>query len=113
MADPLGLIGRGGAFVPPGRPHGLTGRPAPGAGVPSSRAAGAPSFREVFEREIAQVNELQDDAKRAAEDYAVGRRDDVEGVIIAAQKADTAFRMLLQIRNKVMDAYEEVKQVRV
>ena len=42
-----------------------------------------------------------------------GRRDDLESVMIATQKADTAFRMLLQIRNKVMDAYEEVKQMRI
>ena len=44
---------------------------------------------------------------------AAGRRDDIEGVLIAARKADTAFRMLLQVRNKVLDAYEEVKQLRV
>ena len=47
------------------------------------------------------------------EDLAAGRRNDVESVIIATQKADTAFRMLLQVRNKMMDAYEEIKQVRV
>jgi flagellar hook-basal body complex protein FliE len=47
------------------------------------------------------------------EDFAAGRRDDIETVIIATDKADTAFRMLLQVRNKMLEAYEEVKQVRV
>lgn len=100
MHDPVGLIGRSGAS-PPARP------PAPGG------AADGPGFKALLQEQIERVNELQNDAKEAVEDLATGRRDDVEGVIIATQKADTAFRMLLQVRNKVMDAYEEVKQMRV
>jgi len=104
MPDPLGLIGPIGA--PPAVPPGL-GRHA------SPRDPGQPSFREMLERQIDQVNRLQQDAKEAIEDLAAGRRDDLESVMIATQKADTAFRMLLQVRNKVMDAFEEVKQIRV
>jgi flagellar hook-basal body complex protein FliE len=37
----------------------------------------------------------------------------VEGVILATQKADNAFRMLQQVRNRMMEAYDEVKQIRV
>jgi flagellar hook-basal body complex protein FliE len=37
----------------------------------------------------------------------------MEGVILATQKADTAFRMLQSVRNRVMEAYEEIKQIRV
>ena len=66
-----------------------------------------------MEKQIEEVNRLQRDAKEAVEDLATGRRDDVESVISATQKADTAFRMLLQVRNKMMDAYEEVKQLRI
>lgn len=75
--------------------------------------AGGLDFRQMLEKEIAQVNEMQKDASEAVEDLAAGRRDDIEGVIIATQKADTAFKMLLQVRNKVMDALDEVKQVRI
>ena len=39
--------------------------------------------------------------------------DDIEQVMIATQKADTAFKMLLQVRNKVLEAYDEIKQMRV
>ena len=49
----------------------------------------------------------------AIEDLVAGRRDDLDGVLIAKQKADIAFQTLLQVRNKLMDAYEEVKQMRV
>ncbi len=41
-----------------------------------------------------------------------GRRDDVETVMAATAKADMAFQMLMQVRNKMLDAYEELKQVR-
>lgn len=104
MTDPLGLIGNAagapGPLLAPGR----------GAGP---RDPGAPSFKDLLNQQIEQVNQLQRDAKEAIEDLAAGRRDDLESVMIATQKADTAFRMLLQVRNKVMDAYEEVKQIRV
>jgi flagellar hook-basal body complex protein FliE len=103
MPDPLGLIG---PLSPPPLPHGA-GRAAVGHDPTQ------PSFRETLERQIDQVNRLQRDAKEAIEDLAAGRRDDLESVMIATQKADTAFRMLLQVRNKVMDAFEEVKQIRV
>jgi flagellar hook-basal body complex protein FliE len=65
------------------------------------------------QQQIAHVNALQQDAKEAVEDLAAGRRNDLEGVIIATEKADVAFKMLLQVRNKVMDAYEEIKQIRI
>lgn len=101
MTDPLGLIGRSGGMSPM--------KPV----QPADGTAKGPDFRALFEKEIAKVNELQADAMRAAEDLASGRRDDLEGAILATQKADMAFRMLLQVRNKVMEAYDEVKQVRV
>jgi flagellar hook-basal body complex protein FliE len=102
MTDPLGLIGTSSPVIPP-TPGGAINRGEEGTG----------GFRALLEEQIARVNELQRDAKEAAEDALAGRRHDVEGVILATQKADIAFKMLLQVRNKVLDAYEEVKQIRV
>lgn len=87
----------------------------PGLGVGSGAEAeaGGPTFREVLLSNLNQVNEAQQDADRAVEDLVSGRRGDVEGVILATQKADDAFRMLQAVRGKVMQAYEEIKQVRV
>jgi flagellar hook-basal body complex protein FliE len=108
MSDPLGLIGKTGPLQP-GGPR-MPGAP----GMPGAReASNIPDFKGLLKQQIAQVNELQRDAKEAVEDLAAGRRDDLESVIVATEKADVAFKMLLQVRNKVMDAYEEVKQIRV
>ncbi len=103
MTDPLGLIGNSGSVNRP--------LPPPGSGSPNQQSG--PAFKELLQEQIAKVNELQNDAKEAVEDLFTGRRDDVESVILATKKADMAFKMLLQVRNKMMDAYEEVKQVRV
>ncbi|MDG2423708.1 MAG: flagellar hook-basal body complex protein FliE [Phycisphaerales bacterium] len=101
MTDPLGLInGAGATGLPVTRPGGETG---------SENA----DFGAVLKAEMARVNELQEAAQVAAEDFAAGRRDDIESVLFAARKADTAFKMLLQVRNKVLEAYEEVKQLRI
>jgi len=102
MTDPLGLIGTTGA--------------APHAGAAKNTAAApneGPSFKQVLMDNIEQVNRLQQDAEKAIEDLAAGRRDDVANVMIAKQKADTAFKMLMATRNKMIDAYNDVKQMRV
>jgi len=105
MADPLGLIGGGG--IDPSR---FT-RPATTHGGQAGDATG-PSFKDTLLKQIDQANELQQEATRAVEDLATGSRSDLEGVILATQKADTAFRMLQQLRNRMMEAYDEIKQMR-
>ena len=107
MTDPLGLIGD--ASIQPAALPGVKGL----RGVDGGPGSVDPAFGSMLKQEIGKVNALQQDAQIAAEDFATGRRDDIEGVLIAARKADTAFQMLLQVRNKVLDAVEEVKQLRV
>jgi flagellar hook-basal body complex protein FliE len=98
MPDPIGLIGSINQNLPA-----LTSKP----------QADDAGFKNLLQDQIDKVNQLQQDATAAIEDLATGRRDDVESVLIATEKADTAFRLLLQVRNKVLDAYDEVKQMRV
>lgn len=102
MADPLGFIsgaGRGQAYQGPVQPQG-----APGSG---------PAFKDVLLQSLDEVNKAQQEATRAVEDLATGQRSDVEGVMLATQKADNAFRMLQSLRNRMIEAYDEVKQIRV
>ena len=103
--DPLGLINTTTGAAPV-TPRGAQGPAGPGA-------AEGPSFKDVLMKNIEQVSKLQRDAEMAIEDLSAGRRDDVDGVLIAKQKADLAFQTLLQVRNKLVAAYEEVKQMRV
>jgi len=102
--DPLGLVGRAGGGIGPG---------APLQGISGANKPGGSEFKQMLQDQLNQVNQLQNSATRAIEDLATGRRDDVESVIVATQTADTAFRMLVAVRNTVMDAYEELKQMRI
>lgn len=107
MVDPIGLAGSGG--ISPLDPS-QAGKTAAGGAAPDPNA---PKFLDLLKENLASVNRLQQDATQAIEDLQTGKRDDLETVMIATQKADTAFRMLLATRNKVLDAYEEIKQIRV
>jgi len=108
MADPVGLIGGAGGAQPLRPQHG-----AQGASRAAAEAAGGPNFKDVLTQNLEKVNEAQQEADRAVEDLVSGRRDDLESVILATQKADGAFKMLQAMRNKVMQAYDEINQVRV
>ncbi len=102
MADPLGFIsgaGRGQAFQ--------------GQAASSHPQGTGPAFKDVLLKSLDEVNKAQQEATRAVEDLTSGQRSDVEGVMLATQKADNAFRMLQSLRNRMMEAYDEVKQIRV
>ncbi|TVQ61152.1 MAG: flagellar hook-basal body complex protein FliE [Phycisphaerales bacterium] len=103
MSDPVGLIGGNGGVRP---------NAAAGAGARAGGEGGA-AFKDVLLENLKQVNKLQADATRAVEDLQAGRRGDVEGVIQATQKADLAFQSLQAVRNKVVEAYQEIQQVRI
>lgn len=102
MSDPIGLSGLsgGGGMLPPRQ-------------LASPGTEDGPGFKDVLRQQIETVNTLQQDAKEAVEDIVSGRRDDIESVMLATRKADSAFKLLLQIRNQVMEAYDEVKQLRI
>lgn len=102
MNDPLGLISGSGGVRPTPKQTPTT---------PGEQAGG--SFKDLLMENLKEVNQLQTDASEAVQDLQTGKRDDVETVLAATAKADLAFRMLLQVRNKVMDSYNELKDVRV
>ena len=84
-----------------------------GVGTSSAKAAGGASFADALKNSIEEVSRLQQDASQAVESLAVGNTEDVSGVMTAMEKADLAFKTLLAIRAKLMDAYEEIKSIQV
>ena len=76
-------------------------------------ASGTKSFAEVLKKSIDDVSRMQQDATRAVADLSEGANNDVKGVMTAVEKADLAFNTLLAIRAKLMDAYEEIKNINV
>ena len=70
-------------------------------------------FKNLLMKSINEVNRMQDEAEKATTDLVVGKTDNVAEVFTAVKKADLAFQTLLQIRNKLMDAYDEIRNMRV
>ncbi len=84
-----------------------------GAGVAPGSAAGTAgaggSFADTLKNSINDVARLQQDATQSVQDLATGKNSDVTGVMTAVEKSDLAFKTLLAIRTKLMEAYDEIK----
>ncbi len=79
----------------------------------SGGAKDGANFKDVLKQSLQEVNQLQQEADEAIQELAMGKRDDYAGVITAVEKADVAFRTLMQVRNKLIDAYQEFNRMRV
>jgi flagellar hook-basal body complex protein FliE len=77
---------------------------------PSSSAG---SFKNVLMDSLKQVNSMQQEANRAVESLMTGGSSNPAEVLTAVQKADVAFRMMMQVRNKVVQAYQEIKDIQI
>ena len=75
--------------------------------------SGGTKFADMLQKNIDEVSRLQQDASQAVDDLATGKTDNVSGVMTAVEKSDLAFKTLLAIRSKLMDAYEEIKGISV
>jgi flagellar hook-basal body complex protein FliE len=71
------------------------------------------SFADTLKDAVQNVNELQKTADKSMQDLATGRTDNVADVMIAAEKADIALKLMVQVRNKIIDAYQEVMKMQV
>lgn len=85
--------------------------------MPAALSLDAPangqSFKDVLVDSIQQVNSMQMQADKAVESMATGGDVDTAQVLTAVQKADLAFRLTMQMRNKLMDVYQEIKDIRI
>lgn len=71
------------------------------------------AFRELLVGSLESVNTMQAQADQAIETLFTGGDVDPAEVLTAVQKADMAFRMTMQVRNKLMDVYREIQEVRI
>jgi flagellar hook-basal body complex protein FliE len=73
---------------------------------------GGPNFQAMFSGFLKDVNEMQIKADQSIQKMVSGEVKDVHQVMLAVGEAKTAFNLLLEIRNKTMDAYQEVMRMR-
>lgn len=71
------------------------------------------SFGQLLNDQIEQVNDLQLQADRAAKELTAGRNKNIHETMLMMEKADMNFRLAMQVRNKIIDAYREVMRMQV
>lgn len=70
-------------------------------------------FGQVLKNSIAEVNQAQVSADRAAEQIAAGETKNLHGAMIKLEEADISLRLMVQVRNKAVEAYQEIMRMQV
>ncbi len=78
--------------------------------LPASSGAGG-GFGDTLKNAINQVNDLSSNSDQKVTELVQGDRQDVHNVMIAVEKADIAFELMMQVRNKIVSAYQEVSKL--
>lgn len=74
---------------------------------------GDKTFGQFLSEAITDVNELQQTAHHASIDLAAGKVQDIAQVMVASEKATVALQLTMQVRNKVVDAYQEIMRMQM
>jgi len=88
---------------------------APGNGAPHADKAGKGSdnFATLLNAYVNQVNQDEKSAGKAAVALASGESRNTSETLLAIQKADLSFQMMMSVRNKLVDAYREISRMQV
>ena len=84
----------------------------PESGPRRVEAGGSP-FQSVFTEAVKKVELFQHNAQQSADRFLNGEGEEIHKVALAAQQADLSFQMFLQVRNKVISAYQEIMRMQV
>ncbi len=81
--------------------------------VHSSSEIPGVSFESLLRNSMKKVNDLQLDSDRLVNSLATGDVEDVSAVVLSAQRAEFALRMITEVRNKLVDAYQQLGRLPV
>lgn len=84
---------------------------APTSPTSAGEGTGASSFEEALKNAVGGVQQMDASAKQQVTQLAQGDRQDIHNVMIAVEKADVAFQLMMQVRNKIVNAYQEVSKM--
>jgi flagellar hook-basal body complex protein FliE len=84
-----------------------------GGAAATSTANAEKSFGDILTDALGNVNDLQQKANQASMDLATGKIEDISQVVIAAEKAAVALQLTIQVRNKMLESYQEMMRMQV
>jgi flagellar hook-basal body complex protein FliE len=77
----------------------------------NSTSASADVFRSLLEQSVRTVSQNETDAGNAVDKFLSGAEEDTHKMTMAVQRADLSFELFVQVRNKVVQAYQEVMRM--
>jgi flagellar hook-basal body complex protein FliE len=83
----------------------------PDTATRSKEMENSESFGNMLTRSLNEVNQLHLTADEAVQNLAAGKQKDIHATMIALEKADVAFQLLMQVRNKIITAYETIMRM--
>jgi flagellar hook-basal body complex protein FliE len=81
--------------------------------VPSMGESGSKSFADTLKDAVQSVNTAQKTSDKKIEELATGKNHNIADVMITAERADIALKLMVQVRNKIIEAYTEVMKMQV
>jgi flagellar hook-basal body complex protein FliE len=84
----------------------------PDAAAPSV-SDGGNSFKNILNNAIGEVEGSRSDAAKSVEKFLSGNGEDLHSTILATQRAELEFQMFMQVRNKVVSAYQEIMKMQI
>ncbi|HXY13102.1 MAG TPA: flagellar hook-basal body complex protein FliE [Terriglobales bacterium] len=79
--------------------------------MPSGASSQSGTFNNTLKSAMQQVDQLDRDSQMQVTQMLQGDRQDIHNVMIAVEKADIAFELMMQVRNKIVNAYQEVSKL--
>jgi flagellar hook-basal body complex protein FliE len=86
---------------------------APVGSAGTTGTAGKPGFMDSLKSAIGNVNDAQMEASRAVDALMTGDTQDIHRTMVAMQQADVSFQLMMQVRNKLVAAYEEIQRMQI
>jgi len=84
-----------------------------GMSVPSQPIESPKSFSEILRQSVDEVNTYQHQADTAVKELVAGRNKNIHETMLAVERADTSLKLMMQVRNKILDAYREIMRMQV
>ena len=71
------------------------------------------NFKDLLIDALNNVNTLEQEADKMTDDFIAGRTDDIHSVLIAGEKASISLQFITEVRNKVVEAYQEIMRMQI
>lgn len=80
---------------------------------PATGGARSSGFVDSLQKAISKANDIQLEANHATEALMTGQTQNIHQTMVALQEADVSFQLMMQIRNKILSAYDEIQRMQI